>query len=90
MYMHLGEDTVVNVKNVITIIDLENATVSKITNDFLRTQEEEGFVVNVSTELPKSAVVCEIDGKSVVYISQISATTLQKRAGRSTSGEIDF
>jgi len=82
MFMHLGQDVSVNVKNVITIIDLETATVSKITNKFLRTAEEEGFVVNVSDELPKSAVVCEINGKSVVYISQISAITLQKRGGK--------
>ena len=81
MYIHLGESTVIPVKDLIVIIDLENTTVSKITKDFLRDAEKNGIVVNVSTELPKSAVVCVRSGERIVYISQISATTLQKRAG---------
>jgi hypothetical protein len=81
MYIHLGGDTVVNMKHIIGIFDMENTSISKITKGFLKTVEEEGFVVNVSEDLPKSYVVCEIDGKSVVYISQISTATLSKRSG---------
>ena len=43
--------------------------------------EQEGRVVAVSDELPKSAVVCEEEGRTTVYISQISSQTLLKRAG---------
>ena len=79
MYVHLGENTVVRFSDIVSIIDLESTTVSKITKEFLYTQEQEGFVKNVSYEMPKSAVVCDVDGKSVVYISQISPATLNKR-----------
>ena len=80
MYVHLGQDTVVSVKNIIAILDIEKTTVSKTTRNFLKIAEEEGFVEVISEEMPKSFVVCEILNKSKVYISPISSTTLQKRA----------
>lgn len=80
MYLHLGQEVVVSVKNVIAIFDMETTTISKITKEFLMVAEEEGFIVNVSDDLPKSYVICEIDGKSTIYISPISSSTLYKRA----------
>ena len=81
MYLHLGQDVVVLLKNVIAIFDLENTSISKITKEFLTTAEEEGFIENISEDLPKSFVVCEVDGNSKIYISPISSVTLYKRAG---------
>ncbi len=81
MYLHLGGDTVVSLKDVIAIFDLDITSISKITREFLHIAEEEGFVINVSEDLPKSYVLAEINQKSRVYISPISASTLLKRAG---------
>ena len=82
MYIHLGEDTVVNEKDVIGIFDLETTTVSKNTRDFLAIAEKRKEVINVSYELPKSFIVCSKEKKkNRVYISQISSATLQKRSG---------
>ena len=83
MYLHLGSDTVVNTKNVIAILDLESTSQSQNTRDFLKIVEEEGFVRNVSDEIPKTFVLCEIDGQSVIYITNISSKAL---AGRSARG----
>ncbi len=83
MYLHLGQDVVVSLKNVIAILDMDNTTISRISKEFLKTAEEEGFVENVSDDLPKSYVICEVDKKSKVYISPISSVTLLKRAGDS-------
>lgn len=83
MYLHLGQDVVVNTNDVISILDMDNTTVSKITKEFLKGSEEEGFVVNVSEELPKSYVLCERNGRVCVYISPISSSTLLKRAEQS-------
>ncbi len=80
MYVHLGGDTVVLQKDIIAIFDLELTSISKITREFLHVAEEEGFVVNVSEDLPKSYVLTESDNESRVYISPISAATLFKRA----------
>ena len=79
MYLHLGQDTVVKTDTVIGIFDLDNATVSKKTRDFLTQAEKDGKVVNVTYELPKSFIVCNDKGKTKVYISQISSVTLLKR-----------
>ncbi len=79
MYIHLGENTVINTADIIAIIDLDNTTVSKTTRDFLTRMEKEGKVVNVTEELPRSGVICNKNGKETVYISQISPQTLQKR-----------
>ncbi len=79
MYLHLGSDTVVNTKNIISVLDLESTSVSKYSKEFLRIAQEEGFVRNVSEELPKSIVICEEQGQSVVYITNISTKALSGR-----------
>ena len=82
MYLHLGSDTVVNTKNIIAILDLESTSQSQNTRDFLKIVEEEGMVRNVSDEIPKTFVLCEIDGQSVIYITNISSKALAGRAAR--------
>ena len=81
MYLHLGQSTVVKTESIIGIFDLDTATVAKPTRDFLREAEKQGRVINVTYELPKSFIVCEEESKITVYISQLSTTTLLKRAG---------
>ena len=82
MYLHLGADRVVLKSDIIGIFDLDTATVSKHTRDYLRLAEQNGDVVNVTYELPKSFVICQ-DEKSkngrIVYISQLSTATLKGR-----------
>ncbi len=79
MYLHLGSETVVNTKDIILVLDLESTSVSKYSKEFLKIAQEEGFVRNVSEELPKSIVVCEEMGQSVVYITNISTKALSGR-----------
>lgn len=80
MLLHLGQDTVVNTKDIVAICDLDTSTVSHKTRDFLSTATKKGQVINVSMELPKSFVIVEIKGETTVYISQLSSQTLMKRA----------
>ncbi len=82
MYLYLGQETVVPLRDVVGVFDMDNTTVSKSTREFLTQAEQQGRVVTVSEELPKSFVVCRCkeDNDSTVYISQISCTTLLKRA----------
>lgn len=81
MYIHLGQDTVIRMADVVGIFDLDTSTVSKHTRDFLARAEKEKRVVNVSYELPKSFVVAGEGKNQKVYISQISSATLLKRTG---------
>ncbi len=82
MYLHLGQSTVITTKELIGIFDMDNTTVMKSTRDYLTKAEKSGEVVNVSYELPKSFIVCtdKKNNSKKVYISQISPSTLLKRA----------
>ena len=80
MFLHLGNDVLINTKNLIGIFDIEKTSISKYTKDFLANAEKMKRIVNVSFELPKSFVVClDEELNETVYISQISAATLKKR-----------
>lgn len=82
MYLHLGQSTVVTTKELIGIFDMDNTTIMKSTRDYLTKAEKSGEVINVSYELPKSFIVCtdKKNKSKKVYISQISPSTLLKRA----------
>ncbi len=86
MYLHLGCDTVVSTRNIISIMDLESTSKSKFSREFLKVVEEEGFVRNVSGEIPKSIVICEEGGQSVIYITNISTKALAGRIKRRENG----
>lgn len=80
MYLHLGQDTVVRTGSIIGVFDLDNTTVSKHTRAFLTKAQQEGRVVNVSAELPKSFILCAEEGVQRVYLSQLAPVTLLKRS----------
>lgn len=80
LYLHLGQDTVIRTCDLVGIFDLENSTVSQITRRTLANAEKNGRVINVSSELPKSFVVCSDGGQPpLYYLSQLSPATLLKR-----------
>ncbi len=81
MYLHLGQDVAVPFCDVVAIFDLENTTLDQSSRAFLANATKQGRVINVSDEMPKSFVVCKAGKQEEkVYISQISAQTLKKRA----------
>ncbi|ABK62676.1 MULTISPECIES: extracellular matrix regulator RemB [Clostridium] len=79
MFLHLGENVVVPLKDIIGIFDLEATMYSSDTIQFLRMAEEDGFVERITKENPKSFVVAEVNKKSKIYLSPISSSTLTKR-----------
>lgn len=80
MYLHLGGDTAVNIKDIVAIMDMETTSTSKKTREFLRITQKNGEVISVNDELPKSYVIISDKGKTKVFISPISSQTLLKRA----------
>ena len=77
MYLHLGNNYVIPEREIIGIFDMDNTTVSKHTRNLLRRAEKEGRVKAVTTDLPKSFVLCR-DGS--VYLCQISPSALAGHA----------
>ncbi len=80
MYLHLGNKTIINSNEIIGIFDLDTATVSKRTREFLNKNEKKNNIILVSEEIPLSFVVCD---NEKIYFSPVSSTTLNKRAEES-------
>ena len=80
MFLHLGENVVVPIKDVIGIFDMETSMYSSDTTQFLRMAEEDGFVSRITKDKPKSFVIAEVDKKSKIFLSPISSATLAKRS----------
>ena len=79
MYLHLGAGAVVRTDSIIGDFDLDNTSQSHLTRSNLTAAEKRGQVVNVAEDIPKSFVVCRDGGKTIVYLSQMSPQTLQRR-----------
>ncbi|MCI1945841.1 extracellular matrix regulator RemB [Clostridium luticellarii] len=80
MFLHLGENIVVPIKDVIGIFDVETSTYNSDTLQFLRMAEEDGFVEKITKDKPKSFIIAEVNKKSKIYLSPISSSTLTKRS----------
>lgn len=80
MYIHLGQNVVVEENSIIGIFDMDNTTESKITINFLNNAEKSGRIINISEDIPKSFVVCQKNDKVTVYLSQLNPATLMKRS----------
>ena len=83
MYLHLGQSVVVPYRDIIGIFDMDNASWAYKTREFLDMAQEEGRVISVCDDLPRSFVVTDNGSENwQVYITQLSAAALQGRAER--------
>lgn len=80
MYLHIGEDRVVFIRDIIAIMDIEKTTISKNTREYLKKCEEKGIIEAVGADIPKSFIVTmKNTGEEKVFLSPISSSTLGKR-----------
>ena len=74
MFLHLGGDVVIPLRDVISIVSIDHEE-SPLNNEFIQTAQDEGFVIQLTSE-PISCIVTTRN----VYLSPISVYTLKKRA----------
>ena len=81
MYFHAGQDFVLNTRDVIGVFDLDIAGASCRTEEYFRSAEDNGAVVDLCApgSLPKSFLVTDFPDETI-YISQLSPVALKKRA----------
>ena len=75
MYIHLGNKKNIREKEIIGIFDMDNATVSKVTQRFLNKSQKDGNLITTVEEIPKSLILT----KDKVYMSQLSPKALYGR-----------
>lgn len=80
MFVHLGENVSVSLREIIGIFNIEHDGSSSDNILFLKTAGDEEFIHRISDDPPKSFIVAEKDHKSIVYLSPISTQTLIRRA----------
>jgi len=76
MFIHIGGDTVVSTKEVISIMDHQSIKSSKINKKFIEDEKRLKKLVENSVEETKSYVIT----KDAIYCSPISSLTLKRRA----------
>lgn len=79
MYLHLGNDYMVEISDIVGIFDIENTTVGKCTKKLLDRAEKEHRCVYATMDMPKSFVITMKNGVEKLYISQLAAYTLRTR-----------
>jgi hypothetical protein len=90
MILHLGGDTVVPMAEIIAIIDMQTVSQANTNREFIQIAEEEGFVKYISDDPPKSFVLAEVNKKTVLFMSPISAATLLKRCKDAGDSSLDM
>jgi len=76
MYIHIGNNRIINDKRIVGIFDLDTTGVSETTRRFLKAAESEGRIALCDDELPKSMVLTDDDG---VFLTRISSRVIAKR-----------
>ncbi|HLV08934.1 MAG TPA: extracellular matrix/biofilm biosynthesis regulator RemA family protein [Halanaerobiales bacterium] len=75
MFLHLGGNQMIPVKDIVMIGDFNNDSESKITAEFFEMAREEGFIIDYSSGNPQSFILTD----ETIYLSMISSDTLKKR-----------
>lgn len=76
LFIHLGGDTVIRSKDVITILDQQVREASEITEAFLQFNLQQQKVEQISKDTTKSIVITS----DKIFFSPIASVTLKRRA----------
>ena len=84
VYLHIGNNYSVDVREIVGIFDMDNTTVTGSTKKLLEKAEKDKKIFLATYELPKTFIVTN----DKVYISQLAASTLKKRLAN--GGGLDY
>lgn len=76
MFLHLGEDIVLQTKDIIAIIDGNLVNESDILKEFIAVNEKNSNIYIISDGTVKSIVITE----NKIYFSPLTAVTLKRRS----------
>ena len=62
MYLHIGNGEIVNHEDIIGIFDMDTATVSSVSRQFLSEAEQKKEIWYGDSDIPKSFIVCTAKG----------------------------
>ena len=80
MYVHIGKDIVINSENIVAILDIESLQKNKNLQDVLQKLKISGKIIDITDKSRKSLIIINKDKENKAYLSNISSTTIGKRA----------
>ena len=80
MYISLGNDMAVRDRSIVGIFDMDKCTWSHRTREFLKKAEDNGEIVPVTDDLPKSFVLVSESGLNRVCLVQFNSATIEHRS----------
>lgn len=87
MFLHIGSNEIVLIKDIVAIMDIERTTTSQTTRKYLKKCEEKGIITTIGEDIPKSFIITLEGGEEKVYLSPISSATLKKRVCKPLSSD---
>lgn len=79
MFLHVGNNKNIRIRDVIGIFDMDNATLSSITRKFLSNTQKKLMVETAAVEIPKSFILFEENGLYKICFSPLSSSSLRGR-----------
>ena len=79
MFLHVGNNKNIRIRNVIGIFDMDNATLSSVTRKFLSGKQKKLMVETAAVEIPKSFILFEENGLYKICFSPLSSASLRGR-----------
>ncbi len=79
MFLHVGNNKNIRIRDIIGIFDTDNATLSPITRQYLTRAEKNGMLDAARQEIPKSFVLYRTADGCKICFSQLSASSLWGR-----------
>ena len=80
MYLHIGQDFILNDRDILGVFDFDNISTSGITMEFLKRLEQEDGLISISDEIPKSLILTLSGGVEIGYLSPLNSRTIIGRA----------
>lgn len=81
MYLSVGQDVVLQTKDIVGVFDIDKTSVGRDTRDFLRKAEKDGRVTVAGGDIPVSFIVC---GDGRVILSPYSCGTVKRHMSEAT------
>ena len=79
MFLHVGNNKNIRLRDVIGIFDMDNATLSSVTRKYLSEKQKKNAVESAILEIPKSFVLYIENGEYRICFSQLSSASLSVR-----------
>lgn len=79
-YIHIGNNRVIKTKDIVGVFDIDTATISKTTRDFLSSEEKNERLFSEFEDLPRSFIISSDVNEIKTYISQQSTAAILRRS----------